>query len=331
MSMSPRSILPLLVLLMGLAGCGEVPAGDDSPPKAARESSAGTKTSGLQPPTRQEFIARADAICERMVSDAKPLKGTSNDEAFARALALQGRALRELRALTPPPGDERRVNDVLLHLERLQRAMSALEKTEGEEVLAVVAAIGVEMDAVARAANRYGLFRSCGAWEELPGIQRIVRGQGQDRILRGPDGKPLARRGSAPIRPPASPPAQELRGFASALVPSGRRVVSRQFCGGGAPEALPTCVILELAPQDKSLAIRHAEVERLAARSGWKKAKRVDGRWSPGALVLFRDDYHASVTLASPKCREQTQRGDGPDPKATLRRCLDRIMVLRSV
>lgn len=318
--MPKRTTLFAVAAAVIAAGCGQVSERDGTAAPAAPSG-----------PTKHAFIARADAICERMVADTKVKKGRSNDEAFVHALALQGRALRELRALTPPPRDEERINAVLTHLERLQRAMSALGKTQGEEVLAVVAAIGFEMDAVARTAKRYGLFRECGAWQELPGLHQITRGQGPEHILRGPDGKLRIGRGATPVPRPAPSPAEELRGLASALVPSGRRVLSRQFCGGGASEALPTCVILELAPQDQSLASRHAQVERLAARNGWKRASRVDGKWSPGALVLFRDDYSASVTLASPSCQEQTEMGDGPNPKASVRRCLDRIMVLRSL
>jgi hypothetical protein len=328
----PKRLFPLLGALLALsafaAGCGQAREAD-----APSASSAG----GDGTPSKPEFVARAGAICERMtaesVAEAQKARSLSAEELGRRAVELQGRALRELRALPVPRGDEQRVGTVLLHLERLQQATRALVDAEGEDALPAVAAIAVETDAVARAAKRYGLFRGCGAYHESPEIQRILHpGDPGEQIARGPYGKPLKRLGPQnATRPLAVSPATEIRRLGAGLVPPGRRVVSRKFCGGGDLEPLPTCLILELAPQDKALALRLAEFERLVTRKGWNHARRVDGERSAEVLLLFRDSYNATVTLASPKCRDHTQMSDGPRPTPSVQRCFDRIMVLRTL
>jgi hypothetical protein len=306
--MPRRVVLSLLALAaLGATGCG-----------AARESE---RASGPAQ-TRQEYIARADAICRRMVADsqaeAKALKARPA-RALERAIALQARMIADLRALQPPPGDKQRIRAVLIHLDRLQSAIRALRTTEGEEVLIPVAAIGVETDAVARAAKRYGLFRSCGAYRENPAIRRLLREDREEPEAVGSRaGKPLTRR--APAREP------EIRQLASALVPSGRSVLRRQDCAGG-DRASPSCVTVELAPTDESIAARRAAIERLARRAGWTQPRPDAGEWPVGLLVLHRSDYDATVWLAGPGCTPQLQVGDGPTPSATASRCVDTIMV----
>jgi hypothetical protein len=322
-----KRLLPLLAAPLALAalasGCGQ--ARDAEAPSSSPAALAG-------PLTKREFIARADAICERMntesVAVAAKRTTLSPDELGKRALELQGRAIRQLRALRPPAGDERRIEAVLLHLDRLQFALRALLDDEGEDTLPAVAAIAVETDAVARAAKRYGLFRRCGAYRESPEIQALLRGE--EPVLRGPDGKVL--KPQAP-RPPAVP---EIRRLASALVPSGAAVLERRDCAGGAPGS-PPCVTIELNPAGSAVNERRAEIARLAARAGWKRLKLTGDRPNPtsdrphsGVLVFHLDRYHATIWLAGPDCAPQLQVGDGPNPTASTRRCVDTIMVIES-
>lgn len=302
------------VLSAFAAGCGQ----------AEEEPVAATRSRATEPPTKLEFVDRADRICRRMVEagEAEAARPKRPGAGLERAIELQGRMIRELRALEPPVGDEGRVRAVLLHLDRLQAAIRALETAEGEEVLAPVAAIGIEQDAVARAANRYGLFRRCGAYREIPGIRRILHEQERaPGALLGPGGKPLKPRTAPPS------PADEMRRLASALVPPGRSVSRRQDCPGDEP-ASPTCVTIELAPDDRPIAARHTELARLAARNGWTQLKPTSGRRPRSLLALHREGYDGTVWLARPACAHHLQFGDGPSPNARATRCVDTIMVI---
>jgi len=314
----PKRLPPVLAAAFVLSafapGCGQ----------AREESVPATWGAGTVRLTKQEFVERSDAICLRMVEagEAEVAKRNSRSDApLERMIDLQARMIRELRALEPPAGDEAQVRTVLLHLDRLQAAIRALKTTEGEEVLVPVAAIGVEMDAVARTANRYGLFRRCGAYRAIPGLQRITREQKRaPEALLGPGGTPLKPR-TAPLSP-----ADELRRLASGLVPSGRSVSRRQDCAGRDPPS-PTCVRIELAPIDLPIATRRAEIAGLAARSGWTQPRPTPGKWPVGVLALHREDYNGTVWLAGPDCTPHLQVGDGPSPNAAETRCVDTIMI----
>lgn len=302
------------VLSAVVAGCGQT--GDEVIPAAP-----GVTTGAL---TKEEFVQRADAICVRMVEAGESETATPKarpNAALPRVIELQGRMIHDLRALEPPAGDEVEVREVLLHLGRLQGAMRALETTEGEEALAVVAAIGVETDAVARAANRYGLFRRCDAYRESAAIRRIMSEPEElPEPTLGSAGKPRKRATAPP------PSVLEIRRLAVALVPSGRELLRRQDCAGGDPASV-SCVTIELAPTDRPTGARRAEIARLAARDGWTQPSPTAGTWPLGLLALHRQDYDATVWLAARNCTPHLQVGDGPNPKARMSRCIDTIMV----
>lgn len=298
------------IVSASVAGCGQ----------PEEEPVLATRTVATSTPTKQEFVERADAICLRMVETnkaeaARPKRRA--DEGLERLIERHDRMIRSLRVLEPPPGGEDRVGAVLFHLDRLQAAFRALRTLEGAEVLGPVAAIGVEMDAVARAAKRYGLFRRCGAYRENPGIQRALREQEQaSKALPGP------KRRTAP-----PPQTVELRRLASALVPTGRSVSRRQDCAVDDPAGPTTCVTIELAPVDRPIDVRRAELAILAARNGWTQLKPTEGKRPAGLLALHREDYDGTVWLAAPDCRRHLEAGDGPSPKAISTRCVDTIMV----
>jgi hypothetical protein len=314
----PKCLRPVLatsfVLCALAAGCGQ-----------AQEKTVATALDApASSPTKHEFIERADTLCLRMVkageAEAATLKRRP-DLAVRRLLDLQARLIRDLRALDAPAGDKAKVAAVLRHLDGLQAAIRALETTEGEEVLAAVAAIGVETDAVARGAHAYGLFRRCNAYQENPAIQRLLRDQHRaPQPLLGPGGKPVK------PRPAPLSPAAEMRLLASNLVPPGRSVSRRQDCAGGDP-ASPTCVRIELAPIDRPIAARRAEMAALATKEGWTQPKPTEGHWPVGLLALHREGYDGTVWLAEPACVSHRQAGDGPSPKASATRCVDTIMV----
>lgn len=299
-----------VVLAVVAAGCGQ--SGDELTPAAP-----GVTTGGL---TKEQFVERADAICLQMI-EAGATPKVRPDAALERVIELQGRMIDDLRGLEPPAGDEVEVREVLLHLERLQGAMRALDTTEGEEILALVAAIGVETDAVARAANRYGLFRRCQAFKENAAIRRMMSAPEElPEPTLGSDGKP-----PKPVTAPP-PPVLEIHRLAAALVPSGREVFRRQDCAGGDPSS-PACVMIELAPTDRPSAARRLEIVRLAARDGWTEPNPTTGKWPVGLLALHRQDYDATVWLAARNCTPHLQVGDGPNPKTQMSRCVDTIMV----
>ncbi len=145
------AVAAAVVLTALAAGCGQ----------EREEPVLATRDAATRQPTKQEFVKRADATCLRMVEAGEAEAATLKrhpDLAVKRLLDLQARMIRELRALEPPAGGEAQIGVLLLHLDRLQAAIRALETTDGEEALVPVAAIGIEMDAVARAAHSYGLF-----------------------------------------------------------------------------------------------------------------------------------------------------------------------------
>jgi hypothetical protein len=320
----PRRVLPLLAGFLTLgalaSACGQ-----------AREQDLSSSPEADGPLTKQGFIARADAICERMNAEslaaAKRLKGRPPEEIGRSAIELHARAIAELSALHAPPGDTREIGAVLLHLRRLQAAMRLLLEAKGEDALPAVAGIAVEVDAVARAARRYGLFRGCGSYHENPGVQKVLREQFESKpLLQGPDGRPL--------RPRAPLPVPDIRRLASGLVPAEHSVLKKDDWGGGDP---PSCVVIELALEDRPIAVRRAVIAPLAARAGWGQPSgrvvhtdrngRSEGKWPTGLLVLNRDGYDATVWLAAPDCTPDLKVGDGPNPKATAGRCVDTIMV----
>jgi hypothetical protein len=295
---------------------------------AACGQAADTATSGAtprRPLTKREFIVRADAVCLRMVRSVEQqpeVVKRSPEKGLPKMVELLGRMTRELRVLRPPPGDEDEVQAVLLHLDRLRTSLRASESADGEQILAAVAAFGVESDAVARAAHGYGLFRSCSAFREIPEIRKIARRQSLTAAV-------LRRQAAKPIRtgPSGRSRALAIRATAFALIPRDRSMLRHQDCAGSTAGA-PSCVTIELAPSGNSLAERRAAIAVLAARQGWRELAPTSGRRREGLLVLHRDRDDATVWLAPPGCKPGSQVTDGPSASVRRTSCADTIMVI---
>ncbi len=107
-----RSLVLVLIVALpvaSVAGCG----GDE---EAQTEAPA---------PTRQEFIAQADAICRSAEQDLRAAQesygSTRKEEAeFVEEEVIPHfqRQVDEIRELTPPPGDEKKIEAALSAAER---------------------------------------------------------------------------------------------------------------------------------------------------------------------------------------------------------------------
>jgi hypothetical protein len=107
-------LLSLLALgALGLTGCGGGDDDEETPPA----------------PTRQEFVAQADAICESAEQDFEaalsvhglPPPPTREEEAEfleQEVIPLYLRRIDGIQELTPPPGDEEEIEAVLSAAER---------------------------------------------------------------------------------------------------------------------------------------------------------------------------------------------------------------------
>ncbi len=77
----------------------------------------GDEAGGGAAPTQQEWIAAADAICtelnEKLALIREPQTPEETGESGARAVEIYRTGLTELRALTPPEGDEAAVDEIL--------------------------------------------------------------------------------------------------------------------------------------------------------------------------------------------------------------------------
>ena len=120
--MRRRSSIGLLVAV-ALAGCG----GDDG-----AGTTSGTKA-GESAPAKPGYVAQADAIC-REANEAEAALGADgigwiyteqfdDAEFLADFKAIGESALRDLRKLTPPPGDEALATAALDSIDRMVAAL----------------------------------------------------------------------------------------------------------------------------------------------------------------------------------------------------------------
>jgi hypothetical protein len=126
----PKTAVAMLatVLAAGLiaAGCG----GDDDD-----DTAAATPTPGGEPPSKSEFIQEADAICsegDQEIDQAAEQLGPGRPsdqelEQFTTGTLVPGiqQQIDDLRALTPPAGDEEEISQFL---DSAQQALDELEQ-----------------------------------------------------------------------------------------------------------------------------------------------------------------------------------------------------------
>ena len=112
MSCGPRCILIIFAIASVCAGCG-------------REGSS--------------YAAKADAICGRIVADARALYRTAGgtrvvfDRAFTRIVRARGAALAELHKLVPPADRGTQVDRMLAHFDKSQRLLREGERGWGQD------------------------------------------------------------------------------------------------------------------------------------------------------------------------------------------------------
>ncbi len=114
-----RRLIGVLALITILgAACG-----DDNPNPAVQDGQSSGSTSSTAPaaaPSKSDFIAAADAICARYTEQTDPIFGalfTGGDpqpaavqESFGKVLGLMDQQMKDLKALTPPAGQDAEVN-----------------------------------------------------------------------------------------------------------------------------------------------------------------------------------------------------------------------------
>jgi hypothetical protein len=85
---------------------------------------AGCGGGGGKPLTKQEFAAKADAICGKYNEQTKKLSNPSNLSDLAKVadktIPILDHALSDLRKLKPPAGEQQTVNEWLASVENLE-------------------------------------------------------------------------------------------------------------------------------------------------------------------------------------------------------------------
>ncbi|MDP9189002.1 MAG: hypothetical protein M3O25_07110 [Actinomycetota bacterium] len=152
--MNPRSRLGAvlaLALTLGLvaAGCGDDDDGD------------GAETGGAEPLSKQEFIAQADAICAQgdaaIDAEGERFSGQENAlEALVRTVIvpMTREQVAQIRALTPPAGDEQQITEILDQLDE------GLDELNADPNLVAVPDGPATILAARALAGAYG-FQSC--------------------------------------------------------------------------------------------------------------------------------------------------------------------------
>jgi protein-tyrosine-phosphatase len=159
-----RHIGAIVVLALALGGCN----GDDPSP-----TDNGDETSG--PLTKEEFIARADEICqqtEHRIQALEPPSTTNDLDDYADAIGeISDDGIGELRALKPPPGDAERIRQLIANIEKsvellpeYAQAAQSQDATRFRLVEAQLQEIAAQSVLLAR---DYG-FEHCGGDEGAP-------------------------------------------------------------------------------------------------------------------------------------------------------------------
>ena len=123
----------LFIVLAGLflAGCG----------------GGGSSGSGAQPLSRQQYAAKADAICRKYTARTNTLGHPTTlaglAKTFDRGLPLLTKELAELRGLTPPKSEQKTVDEWLAQSEVLEHDLQEMrDKARARDMKGVQAAFG---------------------------------------------------------------------------------------------------------------------------------------------------------------------------------------------
>jgi protein-tyrosine-phosphatase len=159
-----RHIGAIVVLALALAGCD----GDEP-----RPSGNGDETSG--PLTKEEFIARADEICqetENRIQALEPPTTTNDLDDYAAAIGeISDDGIGELRALKPPPEDAQVIRQLIANIEKsvelLPEYAQAAQSQDATRFRQVEAQLQEIADQSVLLARDYG-FEHCGGDEGAP-------------------------------------------------------------------------------------------------------------------------------------------------------------------
>jgi hypothetical protein len=159
-----RHIGAIVVLALALAGCD----GDEPGP-----SGNGDETSG--PLTKEEFIARADEICqetENRIQALEPPTTTNDLDDYAAAIGeISDDGIGELRALKPPPEDAQVIRQLIANIEKsvelLPEYAQAAQSQDATRFRQVEAQLQEIADQSVLLARDYG-FEHCGGDEGAP-------------------------------------------------------------------------------------------------------------------------------------------------------------------
>lgn len=154
----PRNLIALLALLcaiaLAVAGCGD--DGDDGD-----DGATATQTATGPALSKEEFIRRADRICAEGDAeiDAEGLEFAGREDALNELVQtvivpMTRQQVDQIRALTPPKGDEEQINEFL---DTLERGLSEIEANPS--LIATTGGTATLIEA-RQLADDYG-FKSC--------------------------------------------------------------------------------------------------------------------------------------------------------------------------
>lgn len=164
----PRRLGFVLVLILLLAGCGSA--------EVAAEKTTTTPAALERRKTPSTFRADARAACAGLHRRLVRLeKGSpAPDRVMVEVAGAWDATLQKLRRLDPPATDRRRFRQMLMYFARAVRALKMLPSTEGEMVLAPIAAMLDQGGKGATIAKSFGLL-SCSAVPPAPTKQERER------------------------------------------------------------------------------------------------------------------------------------------------------------
>ena len=146
-----------------VAACGNNGSAKSSPPTVS--------TTTVAPLTKAAYVARANAICQRMNRRVNAIADPGNDPAklvvaFHRIGAYIDSTLVQLRALPAPAGDGPQLSSIYAKVAALRRGMdvyvAALRARDRLAAAAAIRRVNALGNAADAASNKYGL-KVCGS------------------------------------------------------------------------------------------------------------------------------------------------------------------------